>query len=68
MAYLPDVARAETCPHARVAPRGISPAYVSFPVLSAELEFGSCQDCQSAVVRELGSTRWEPIPRDRLSA
>ena len=68
MAQLPDVARADACPHARVAPRGISPAYVSFPVLSAELEFGSCQDCQSAVMRELGSTRWESVLSQRLSA
>jgi hypothetical protein len=69
----PDFARPsvpvtpDSCPHANVAPRGVSAAYLSFPVLSAELEFGSCQDCNSSVLRELGERRWERIPRQRLS-
>ena len=57
----------ENCPHVNVAPRGTSAAYLSFPVLSAELEFGACQDCNSAVLRELGERRWERIPRERLT-
>ena len=58
----------DTCAHASVAPGGVSAAYLSFPVLSGELEFGSCRDCNSPMLRELGETRWEPIPRHEPTA
>jgi hypothetical protein len=63
----PDIpSEPDSCRHVNVAPRGASAAHLSFPVLSAELEFGACQDCHSSVLRELGEAHWEYIPREWL--